>query len=270
MKYFIIVLSLFTHHSKAFNFGTGFDIDHDPRWRSHRDSIRLEVKKCNIIRNDISYNLNSKENTLNEIFTLISTVENGAVIVQKIKALIDSKKLLVKNLGYAERMARNLDKKTSALYDFTQNTATIYINFEDELGLVAHFLYHEMIHALDILIATEYEIDMVLHNQYTEIYDFLGLNRDPYKELSIQEEKNISNIYNRKIISQQRHAYRAERFAFNEQGYFTKRILKEKDCYQSYIDEHKEKNGLKLYEETPDAHIFSSYSIDPKNLLRSN
>ena len=54
----------------------------------------------------------------------------------------------------------------------------------------------------------------------------------------------------------------SESYAFDEQGIFTNEVLKESDCYEDYVQEHVDKNKLKLYRDTPDEHIIIAYGIN--------
>lgn len=104
------------------------------------------------------------------------------------------------------------------------------------------------------------------HQKYTELYAKLGLKKDPHKVLTDKEMELTSSAFAYKKKERDQHAYRAERLAFNIQGAFTKEFLAPDDCAQSYIDEHIQTNGLKLFTEVPDQFIFSAYQINSKNI----
>lgn len=242
------------------------DIDHDPAYKRSIMPIREKVSACRINREGQEYNLNQTDFELEEVFKLIETVPTGQMIIHEIRQLVEKRELRIANLSSLIRQQRGLSKKTAALYDFTLETPTIYINFEDEIGLAAHFFFHEAIHALDDLIEKEYEVEMVYYRAFKEFQKLFGLDLEPMKELSEYETNIMNEVWQTREKYRQRHSYRAERLAFDEQGVFTKEILTPKDCYREYIDEHREVNGLKLFIYTPDDHIFNSYRIQKKYL----
>lgn len=246
--------------------GMGRDIDHDPRYRHRNQDQKEQVSKCVINRDNQSYHLNSTNYSLEELFSLISTTDKGAKLVTQIKEMLSQGELKIANLTSYERERRGLTQKTSALFDFTLSTPTIYIGRDDELGLVAHFFVHEATHALDELIPQEYEVDMIYYNTFKDFQKLFGLDIEPMKELSEYQTKKMYEIYEIKESNRNKHAYRAERFAFDEQGVFTEEVLAPSDCYSHYIQEHVEKNKLKLYRHTPDSHIINSYGLDKKYL----
>ncbi|WP_034730969.1 hypothetical protein [Bacteriovorax sp. Seq25_V] len=265
------ILSIIAISSSVFaGFGPGFpggiDIDHDPRWKDPYIVQRLNVSSCIIELSDEKILLNKKKFSQEELFFLVSQTEKGREVVEKLIPLLESNAVTIKHLSYSQRRQRGLKPQTAALYDFTETPAAIYVDFDDEIGLVSHFFVHEASHALDPLIPFEYEQDLAEYERYRAIYNSLGLDIEPMKELTDEELELISSAYSRKQKLSQKHAYRAERYAFDEQGIHTREVLASENCYPSYIEEHKEKNGLKLTSETPDSHIFNSYGIDPSNI----
>jgi len=247
-------------------FPGGIDIDHDPRWKDPYIVNRVKVSTCKLDVDGKTFELNKTNFTQEELFSLISQTEKGREVISKLTPLLEREKVVVKNLTYAERRQRGLKPQTAALFDFTEEPAAIYVDMSDEIGLVSHFFVHEASHALDPLIPIEYEQDLLEYEIYKKTYNSLGLDTDPMKELSEEELKTISSAYDHKQRISQKHAYRAERYAFDEQGVHTHEVLESDSCYGSYIQEHHDRNGLKLYSETPDDHIFNSYGIDPHNL----
>ncbi|MFG1510833.1 hypothetical protein ABMA79_05115, partial [Halobacteriovorax sp. HFRX-2_2] len=139
--------------------GFGPDIDHNPTYRHRSQNQKQEVTKCTISRGDRNFDLNKTNYQLDDLFALVSTTSKGKDVINKIKPLFERGELKIKNLSQFERQRRGLSQRTSALFDFTMETPTIYIGLEDELGLVAHFFVHEATHALDELIPQEYEVD---------------------------------------------------------------------------------------------------------------
>lgn len=265
-KNIITLLGIISLNTLAAGNMGGLDPDHNPVYRNRYVSYKNEVSKCEISTNGKYYHLNKKNNSLEEIFSLIETTSIGASIISQIRSLIENKSLLIKDLSYSVRQFKNIPAQTAALYDFTESTPSIYIDFKDELGLVAHFFVHEAVHALDEVIPVEYEEDLKTYEAYKKIYDKLGLNTDPMKELTEDALAKIQNAYDFKESLIDKHAYRAERLAFNVQGQFTSEILSNDNCYSLYVENHTRENRLKLYINTPDEHIFSSYRIDPKNI----
>lgn len=249
-------------------FGGGMDIDHNPAYRRNQEQEREPVKECIIKRDGKSYTLNKKNYSLEELFTLVSTTEKGRELVLKIVPLVDEGKLRIEDLNKYERKKRGLSAKTSALFDFTLDVPTIFIGFKDELGLVAHFFIHEATHAIDELIPQEYDIDMIYYNSFKEMQKLYGLVLEPMKELNEFETRKMNQIWDIKEGIRQKHVYRAERFAFDEQGVFSKQFLEAEDCNTLYIEEHKKLNGLKLYIETPDSHIHNAYNLQKDYLGR--
>ncbi len=245
--------------------GGSIDIDHDPIQRQSVEMYHLPVAECRIIR-DKEYILNKVNAGHEEIFDLAKQTRLGSELVSDIKQLLQEKKLLIKELNYPERIKRKLSPKTSALYDVTEKIPTIYLDPKHELGLVVHFFVHEATHALDSLIIEEYRRDLLLYDDYKKVYDLLGLSKNPYKILSDEETVQISYVWEKKEESMARHAYRAERYAFDRQGEFTKEILSSNDCYKKYVDDHRKVNGLKLYEYTSDDFIYGAYNINKKYL----
>ncbi len=267
----IILCSLFIFFNSSAQFSGpifGGDFDHNPNYRRRLDPISEPVSNCSISRNGENYNLNKKQYTLDELFSLVSEVESAREIVSTIKEMISHNRLKIVNLTSYIRQKRGLSHKTAALYDFTTEVPTIFLSFNDELGLAAHFFVHEATHALDELIPQEYEVDMVYYRSFKEFQKLFGLDVEPMKELSEYESSIMNDVWKAKKSSQDRHAYRAERYAFDVQGDFTEAITDFDDCYVSYLNEHRKKNGLKLYSNTPDKHIFDSYRIDKLNIKR--
>ncbi|POB14588.1 hypothetical protein [Halobacteriovorax sp. DA5] len=242
--------------------GLGTDIDHNPTYRRRTQDHRAEVPRCVINRAAQKFHLNKTSYKLDELFSLVSTTAMGQEVVERITALLDSGKLAIKNLSQFERERRGLTHRTSALFDFTMQTPTIFIGLEDELGLVAHFFVHEATHALDELIPQEYEVDMIYYNTFKDFQKLFGLDLEPMKELTEYETAKMYEIYEIKEKNRAQHAYRAERFAFDQQGVFTNQVLEANDCYEEYISQHRERNKLKLYRHTPDDHIFNAYGIN--------
>ena len=242
--------------------GFGPDIDHNPTYRHRSQNQKQEVTKCTISRGDRNFDLNKTNYQLDDLFALVSTTSKGKDVINKIKPLLETGELKIKNLSQYERQRRGLSQRTSALFDFTMETPTIFIGLEDELGLVAHFFVHEATHALDELIPQEYEVDMIYYNTFKDFQRLFGLDIEPMKELTPYETSKMYEIYELKERNRAQHAYRAERFAFDQQGIFTNQVLEANDCYEEYISQHRERNKLKLYRHTPDDHIFNAYGIN--------
>ncbi|WP_412462662.1 hypothetical protein [Halobacteriovorax sp. RT-2-6] len=242
--------------------GFGPDIDHNPTYRHRTQDQRAEVDRCVINRAGQDYHLNKSNYSIDDLFSLVSTTEKGQEVVNRIRPLLDDGKLKIRNLSKLERERRGLTQRTSALFDFTMETPTIFIGLEDELGLVAHFFVHEATHALDELIPQEYEVDMIYYNTFKDFQKLFGLDLEPMKDLSEYETNKMYEIYEIKEKNRAQHAYRAERFAFDQQGVFTSEVLSVEDCYETYISQHRERNKLKLYRVTPDDHIFNAYGIN--------
>lgn len=265
MKYLLpvfLISNIFANQFGGFGGFGGLDLDHDPRFKPNRDAGRVSVGECRIRRSGTSYHLNKKNYKLEEVFSLLRTTKSGSELVDEISPLVEAKKLRVSALTSFERQRRGLTSKVAAFYDFTLSTPTIFINFEDELGLVAHFFAHEAYHALDAKIPKEYEVDMVYYNAFKEMEKLFGLDIEPMKPLTEYETQMMTEVYEQKESVRHRHAYRAEREAFDSQGKFSSEVLSNSDCYSSYIEEHRKKNKLKLYIETPDSFIFSSYGLN--------
>ena len=265
MKYIFLSLSLSSVLANPFSgFGgfSGIDLDHDPRYRASREVVREEVSDCKILRFGEEYHLNKKNYQLEEVLTLLETTDSGAKLVNDIRSLIESGALSVRPFTSFERQRRELTSKVTALFDFTLATPTIFINFEDELGLVVNFFAHEAYHALDEKIPTEYEVDMVYFNAFKEMQKLFGLDKEPMKPLTEYESQKMSEIYELKERVRQNHVYRAEREAFDYQGVFTSEFTTTEDCSSSYLNEHRKKNKLKLHIKTPDSFIISSYGLN--------
>ncbi|WP_419172010.1 hypothetical protein [Halobacteriovorax sp.] len=266
-KYLLLMALNLSTFASFGNFGGlggfgGPDLDHDPRYRHRPQDNKVDVAKCEIKRNAQVFHLNKRNYSLDELFALVATTQKGKSVIDQLMPLLDQGKLKISNLTSFERQRRGLGSRTSALFDFTTTVPTIYIGFEDELGLVAHFFVHEATHALDKLIPQEYEVDMIYYNAFKHFQKLFGLDVGPMKELSEYETQKMYEIYEIKEKNRNQHIYRAERYAFDEQGIFTNEVLKVSDCYEDYVQEHVEKNKLKLYRDTPDEHIINAYGIN--------
>lgn len=268
MKYFLLLLIPTIAFGQFYNPIGGIDFDHDPTYRRSFEPENEEVKSCSVVREDREFLLNKKNYSLEDLFSLVSTTESGKEVVKEIEKLLHDKKLKIVNFSNSIRLSRGLSKKTVALYDFTLKTPTIFINFEDEIGLAAHFFVHEATHALDDLIPEEYEVDMIYYKAYKDFQKLFGLDTEPMKDLTPYQTEVMERVWDTKELYRNIHSYRAERFAFDQQGVFTEDILNFDDCYMDYVEEHKKVNGLKLYVETPDSHIFSAYGIDRKYIQK--
>lgn len=269
MKFLKLLASIVTVTASAsfINLG-GMDVDHDPRYKPRHEPDSKEVSKCQINREGQTFLLNQKNNSLKNIYAFLNTTHKGSEIVQLVQEQISLGALVIRNLSESERTRRGLSKKTVALFDITENPSAIYVNFNDELGLLVNFFAHEAAHAIDPLIFKFHEEDMIAYNEYKRIYNSLGLDADPGKYLTDEQTDIMNEAWEIKEKKLQRNSYRAERHAFDEQSLVTKELASRNDCFKNYIQEHRNLNGLKLYENTPDEHIFNSYNIDPSYITK--
>lgn len=243
----------------------GIDFDHSPTWRNYRDDIRLEVSDCRINIQNQFLLLNSKD-SYEKTFSIIESFDKS--FAYNAKLLIDSGELKVKDFTQAVRNKYSIDKKTSALYIHEEKS--IYINKQDELGLLTIFFYHELAHAFDELIPSEMDEVLSLYEEYTNYYDKLvaEVKTRGYTDgtflgnyLTLEEDRKLEELYNSYNSIDQVVRFRAERYAFDQQDIFVKYLTKEYECYDSYIEEHKSLNKLKLYKDTPNHYIRSAYGL---------
>jgi hypothetical protein len=264
----IALLFLLSIKTLAFNIpgmNMGIDIDHNPVWRNYRNSIRLEVSKCNIEVNEKKLSLNSRDN-YQSVFDIISSFDSD--FITKTKELLEDGEVQIKDFSQGIRNKYGIDEKTSALYIHEEKS--IYINKKDEAGLLAIFLYHELSHAFDDKIPSEMEVIFDLYDRYNDFYSemvakaktrgyvegaFLGNYLTTEEDLKLEA---LYNAYNSKDLIAR---FRAERYAFDRQDIFVNFLVNTYQCYDSYLEEHKDLNKLKLYKDTPDSYIRSAYGL---------
>lgn len=264
-----IPLFILSFSASAFNFGH-IDIDHSSQWRDILSNNKSPVSECIININDESFKLNDT-NKFDDALKIISSFSGGKKLIEKYNDLIAKKELAVYELLPHVRSQFNLNHGVAALYVYEgELPAKIYVNSKDELGLLAIFLYHELSHAIDENIMPEYDISITHFNKYNNHYkelEALAIERGMQSYESIgdylteEEDNKLRQSFEAYDYINQNNSYRAERHAFDKQDEFTKYLFSFDSCYKSYIEEHKKKNKLKLYETTPDDHIFGAYGL---------
>lgn len=289
----IILLSLcftsfFLHAQSWRNFGG--DPDH------HRQSRRatghgLSVSQC-IYRdyNGSAIELNEKFLSFETALDFISITKTGDELVRKFK----EKNINISLLTDAGRR-RLGSSRAAAIFNFAGKRAKVYVDKSFELGILAITLFHEMVHAIDPLAYEAYFQEVQESENYSKVWkevmteaivrenqldlldtlDQKEFNRDQKMRLDeIQKrltysEKNKLNDANesyQRLKSQLN--YQIERKAFDEQNIFLKELKSIIPCFESYIEEHKKVNGLKLEWSTSDDHIFKLYPDINKNYIR--
>ncbi|EQC51538.1 hypothetical protein [Bacteriovorax sp. DB6_IX] len=264
-----IIISLLTLNTMAIDFSNfgGIDIDHSPTWRDYRNSLRSEVGTCQIKLAEKEYTLNDGKK-YEEALEFIKSFNPS--LYARAQQAIENGELHIREFTDYIRQQYGIDKKTSALFIHEKNS--IYINKSDELGLLTIFLYHELSHAFDEKIPLElkevFELFDLYKTKYDELYEqALTRGYTPSSEvhfsefLSSEEDSQLEDVYNAYNEVDSIARFRAERYAFNQQDLYVKYLIENYDCYGSYIEEHKKKNRLKLYENTPDSYIRSAYNL---------
>ena len=121
-----------------------------------------------------------------------------------------------------------------AAYVFDGTSQTIYYDPLDDLGLLALFMAHEMMHAIDPDVPKSY---------FEETDAYKNLPEDEY------------------LAIRHRNTFRIERRAFDMQDRVYPELMRLASCYERYLQEHRDESGLKLYYPTPDSYIREAYRL---------
>lgn len=108
----------------------------------------------------------------------------------------------------------------------------IFYDPTDDLGLVAIMLSHELMHAIDPEVPAAFHEETAAHGQ---------LSAAEYSEL------------------RKRNSFRIERRGFDMQDRVLPELLNLSSCYESFIEEHRRLNSLKLFNPTPDSYIREAF-----------
>ena len=234
-RFFIFAIIFFCAVGKVFAFPFGFpgtDPDHIPK-----DPFKKEyytVNSCFLTYNGKFVDLATPAANYEKAYELIAQTPTGRLLLKKYKTLNAKDPFQYKELNYSLRRELNMPVKIGAAFIFQGKEKTIYYDPEDNIGLLAIFLSHELMHAVD---------PDVLDTYFKEMDAWKQLPREDYERLH------------------QQNSFRIERRAFDMQDIILIELLKLTPCYGSFIQQHRDEGGLKLFNPTPDSYIRDAYGI---------
>lgn len=233
-----MALSLSAKAQFGAGLGPGFgpfpvDPDHIPKNPYEKNYIR--VSGCELKANGKSYQLHAPPNSLDEVFEILNLTATGKKLIAAYEKQNSETPHKLTQLNTYVRQQNNFPVKIGAVYMFNENGRTIFYDPQDDLGLLTVFFSHELMHAIDPEVPPAY---------FEEI--------EAYKNKSKQEFEAVHAA----------NAFRIERRAFDMQDKVLPELLSLTSCYEKFIQEHRDRNGLKLFLPTPDSYIRDSYNLN--------
>lgn len=233
---FILFLFVSTMAS-AQGFGFGFpgmvDPDHVPKDPFIKET--LPVAACSLSAQGRQWQLNEAVGSHERAFELLEMTPTGKKLLSQFRELNREHPHEFVHLNYNVRRSYGFLPKAGAVYMYDGEKRKIFYDPTDDLGLVAIMLSHELMHAIDP------EVPVAFHEE-TAAYG--KVSAEDYSEL------------------RKRNSFRIERRGFDMQDRVLPELLQLSSCYESFIQNHRDLNGLKLFSPTPDSFIREAYGID--------
>lgn len=214
------------------------------------------------------YDLKKQPSTLEEALNVIGTTPIGKQTLAKFQPKLESGEIRVRELTDTIRKEKRLDGQ-SAIYipDEKGHGGTIYVDYNNELGLLIPNLFHEMVHS----------VDNQLHESRSVFNKKMNAMDASLRQAAIRTGKLESSL-NEKDLSQEelliysdfqkfrdRRTYSAERLAYDSEFTFVSELSNTFPCYAGYIKAQSEK-GLTMRGSLPDDRLMDLYHIDKRHL----
>jgi hypothetical protein len=215
--------------------GPGFpftDPDHVVKDPFKKDYFR--VGACSIVRDGKKWALNEAAGSYQKAFEIIAMTPSGQHLLAEFNAQNEKTPYSYVELYTEVRRRMGFPTKVGAAYVFDGKSQTIYYDPQDDLGLLAVFLSHELTHAIDPDVPKTY---------FEET--------DAWKSLKPEEFAKL----------RQQNSFRIERRAFDMQDKIYPELMALTGCYENFIQQHRDGEDLKLFNPTPDSFIKSAYGI---------
>lgn len=234
---FLVLLTSISIPAFAQGFGFGMpgmiDPDHVPRDPYLKENLPVSV--CSLSHQGRQWQLNEPVGSHEKAFELLALTPTGKRLLDQFQQLNSQHPHEFVHLTYNVRRSNGFSPRAGAVYLYDGEKRKIFYDPTDDLGLVAIMLSHELMHAIDPEVPAAFHEETAAHGQ---------LSAAEYSEL------------------RKRNSFRIERRGFDMQDRVLPELLNLSSCYESFIEEHRRLNSLKLFNPTPDSYIREAYGID--------
>lgn len=210
----------------------GTDPDHIPKDPFKKDYNR--VSACVVRAQNKTFNLHEPAENQQKAIELLALTPTGRQLIAEFNAQNEKTPFAFVQMHTELRRRMGFVTSIGAAYVFDGTSQTIYYDPLDDLGLLALFIAHEMMHAIDPDVPKSY---------FEEVEAYKNLPQDEYLEIRY------------------RNTFRIERRAFDMQDRVYPELMRLTACYENYLEQHRRESGLKLYNPTPDSYIREAYGL---------
>jgi hypothetical protein len=234
-KFFIFAVIFFCALGKVYAWPGGFpgtDPDHIPKDPFVREYVRVET--CLLKYGNKTVNLSEPGLNYKNAYEIIALTPTGRKLLASYQIENKKQPFQYVEIDYSVRRRMNFAVNTSAAYNFEGKDKIIFYDPQDDLGLLLVFLSHELTHAVDPEVTVDY---------FRKVDAYKNLPRDEYLKIHYES------------------SFRIERRAFNMQDKILPELLKLTPCYANYLQQHRDRGGLRLFNPTPDSYIYDAYGI---------
>lgn len=210
----------------------GIDPDHIPKDPFVKED--LPVSACVLEHEGKSWNLHDPVQTHEKAYELLALTPSGRELLARFREQDARTPHEYVHLSYYVRRNNGFPARVGAVYVYNEQSRQLFYDPNDDLGLVALFMAHELMHATDSEVAPAY---------HEEVEARRTLPHDDY------------------MAMRHRNSFRIERRGFDSQDRIFPELMRLSPCYESFIAEHRHLNGLKLFNPTPDSFIRDAYGI---------
>lgn len=208
------------------------DPDHAPKDPFVKEDS--PVSACVLEFGGKTWNLHDPVGNHEKAYELLALTPAGRRLLESFRAQDRRTPHEYVHLNYWTRRNNGFPARVGAVYVYTDQKRQLFYDPNDDLGLVAIFMAHELMHA------TDSEVPLAYHEE-------------------VEARKNLP--HDDYMAIRHRNSFRIERRGFDSQDRVMPELLSLSPCYESFIAEHRQINGLKLFNPTPDSFIRDAYGI---------
>ena len=210
--------------------------------------------------------LNAKAGAIGDLIDLLKVTEIGADVAKDFAPKLQSGDIRIVDLTKKVRKDYEIPRNEIARFDL--GTARVYVDFDQEAGLLAPVLLHELVHAVDPALSATKEKLESLYDEKERLAVARaksGLDRAEKARLKGQLEKARSDYES----FRQLRMFKSERKAFDAEFAFRKQLWTKVPGYLPYLQSKEAATGTRLTENPSDEELMSLYQIDPGILSKA-
>lgn len=263
------------HGSHNANFQTenfpriGIDPDHDFNYNG--PAPKLPVKVCQV---DSKVTLNQKDVTVEDVLKFLERFPEAIPHVTAFREMQQRGEIAVEQ--YTDSIKRRIGgpRGVVATYEYKPNQKVqyIYVDMTEELGTLAVYFYHEMMHSLDPDLKKFY-------NEFDARWSQIEAGkRAVFQNIATRMKKKIEEVsfgdFKAQDWTDWKNAKRfendgqwnAEYHAFTKQMVLIEQMKTQVKCVKNYIFDQFQKNGVRLAFDDIKGHLYQTYGLyDPSS-----